>query len=222
MSNFGYNDMSQGRTSAQITADIETYAAARKTAGWNRVVWMLPFGTAGQGTSAAAERTMRTIYNNLKATPGSIDQLVDVRLNAPQLDCPLVGNVASVDTSTDTLVMNSVTGLTTGDRVRIDSTGTVPAGTSTSTIYFANRSGLNVTLHTSNADAIAGTNKVDITDAGSGTHSLFNMNNPFNSTFYLNNASPYAPDNFHPSASGIALYAPLLKSGIDAVADLSA
>lgn len=64
-------------------------------------------------------------------------------------------------------------GLTTGQPVRVSSTTTLPAGLSANTTYWVHwLSSSTFTLHTTNAGAVADTGKVDVTDTGTGTHSL--------------------------------------------------
>jgi hypothetical protein len=75
----------------------------------------------------------------------------------------------TADASTDTLTATAH-GWSTGDLVRLSTDGALPAGLSTSTDYFAIRTGANtLRLATSRSNAYAGT-VVDVTDAGSGTH----------------------------------------------------
>ena len=62
-----------------------------------------------------------------------------------------------------------------GDAVRLTTTNTLPAGLSTGTTYYVGRpGGTNFYLYTSSVNAISGgaTGLVDITDTGTGTHSV--------------------------------------------------
>ncbi len=74
--------------------------------------------------------------------------------------------------------------LQTGDGVRVANTGgALPAGLSAATTYYARRSsattaGAAWTLHATLAGAYANTGKVDITDAGTGTHALTYYSEP--------------------------------------------
>ena len=64
-------------------------------------------------------------------------------------------------------------GLTTGQPVRVTSTTTLPAGLTAGVTYYAHwLSADTFTLHTTNAGAVADTGVVDITDTGTGTHTL--------------------------------------------------
>jgi hypothetical protein len=65
----------------------------------------------------------------------------------------------------------------TGDGVRVDSTGTLPAGLSAATTYYAIRTAGLFKLATTYANALAGT-PIDITTAGSGTHTLTYWDEP--------------------------------------------
>jgi hypothetical protein len=69
--------------------------------------------------------------------------------------------------------------------VRLTTTGTLPAGLATATTYYAIRNGAGlVQLATSFANACAGT-AIDVTDAGSGTHTL----TPYDQPRYTANGS---------------------------------
>jgi hypothetical protein len=65
----------------------------------------------------------------------------------------------------------------TGDGVRVSSTGTLPAGLAADTTYYLMRAEAGLQLATSLANARAGT-AIDITDAGSGTHTLTYYSEP--------------------------------------------
>lgn len=76
----------------------------------------------------------------------------------------------TADDTNDTLTTASAHHLLPGDRVRVSSTGTLPAGLSAGTDYWVRTrpSATEITLgSTQNASA-----NVDITDSGSGTHSI--------------------------------------------------
>ena len=79
--------------------------------------------------------------------------------------------VTSVNIATDELTCSAAHNLITGDGVlvTIDSGAVQPGGTSASTLYFARSTGsTTLTLHTTAADALANTSKIDITSTGSG------------------------------------------------------
>lgn len=80
-----------------------------------------------------------------------------------------VHTCGAVDTDADTIEVADTT-LAAGTPVSFGTTGTMPTGVTAATLYFlsADDEGER-TLHTSAADASAGTNAVDITAAGSGT-----------------------------------------------------
>ena len=58
----------------------------------------------------------------------------------------------------------------TGAAARFFSFGVLPAGLVAGTLYYLRKDGDDVTVHPTRADALANTNKVNITDAGTGTH----------------------------------------------------
>lgn len=74
----------------------------------------------------------------------------------------------TADTGNDTLTSNSH-GLSDGDSVFVDSTGTLPGGLSANTVYYV----INSTLNTFQLSTSSGGSAVDITSTGSGTHSAY-------------------------------------------------
>ena len=85
--------------------------------------------------------------------------------------------VAATDVCTST-AMESVTANSTGIAVRLTTTGTLPAGLAINTVYFVIRVNLGAgtfKLATTLANANAGT-AINITDTGSGTHSIHTVN----------------------------------------------
>lgn len=80
---------------------------------------------------------------------------------------------SSIDTGTDIITLTGAPHeLHTGQPVQVASTGDIPAGLAASTIYYVRCTeapGDEITLHPTNADAVANTNIIDITGAGSGT-----------------------------------------------------
>jgi hypothetical protein len=93
-----------------------------------------------------------------------------------QICFPDFGSVTdtfTTDFGTDDRLDATAHGLTTGQPVQVSSTTTLPAGLSASTIYYVAWVSANeITLHTTNAAAVAGTGAVDITDDGTGTHTI--------------------------------------------------
>jgi hypothetical protein len=76
--------------------------------------------------------------------------------------------VSGVVTGDDELTITGH-GIVEGTGVRLSSTGTMPGGVSATTTYFVGVEDADtITLHTTEAAALAGTGKVDITSAGSG------------------------------------------------------
>ena len=77
------------------------------------------------------------------------------------------------DYDSDDVLDCTAHGLTTGQPVRVASTTALPAGLSAATTYYAAYVSDNeLTLHTTNAGAVAGTGTVELTDDGTGTHTL--------------------------------------------------
>ena len=120
----------------------------------------------------------KTFSSNIKdngidpQTAGSgvlVDQML-IKSGKPNIQSE-VATVSSVDTAGDTITTNAAHGISTGDIVQIRTIGgTIPAGTSATAIYYANANSTTViSLHTNPANATAGTPKVDLTSAGSGT-----------------------------------------------------
>ena len=93
--------------------------------------------------------------------------VTDVDL-APMLDVDSVALPSATftaDAATDTIT-STAHGLTDGQRVKLSSTGTIPAGLSTSTVYYVRDSAPN----TFKVSLTSAGSAVDITSAGSGTH----------------------------------------------------
>lgn len=79
---------------------------------------------------------------------------------------------AGTDVCTWSSVVNIPSNVLTGTRVRLTTTGTLPAGLSTATDYFVVKlSDTTFKLSTTYANAVAGT-VINITDAGTGTHTV--------------------------------------------------
>ncbi len=78
-------------------------------------------------------------------------------------------DVSNVNVDTDVITCNTLTGLATGDAVWISASTTMPAPLVNGTTYYANITGATtLTLHPTAADAIAGTNTINLTTAGAG------------------------------------------------------
>lgn len=78
--------------------------------------------------------------------------------------------IGSIDLGTDTVTMSASHGLSSPAGPYRMVGADVPAGTDTTTDYYLKpASASSVTLHPTLADAVAGTAKVDITDAGTAT-----------------------------------------------------
>ena len=77
--------------------------------------------------------------------------------------------VDAVDTANNAITTTASHGLSTGDIVRLYTPATLMGGVSSKTAYYVRAlSSSRVSLHTSSADALAGSNTVDVTGAGTG------------------------------------------------------
>jgi hypothetical protein len=77
---------------------------------------------------------------------------------------------SDVDTTNDLITLSSTASFPTGTPIKIDSTGTVPAGLTSNTIYYViNASSTTVKLATSFSNALLG-NAINITSQGTGVH----------------------------------------------------
>jgi hypothetical protein len=89
---------------------------------------------------------------------------------------------SAINTTTNEITYTAH-GLTDGQVVYINTTGTLPAATpalNPETKYYANSTGANTfSLHLTSADAIAGTNAIDFTSQGTGRHFVIKDNPPF-------------------------------------------
>lgn len=86
------------------------------------------------------------------------------------------GGVSAVDTGADTFTINNH-GFSTGERVYISSTGSIPGGVSAGVEYFVINTGVNSIQLAANSTDAAGGTQIDITSTGSGTitiaHTLY-------------------------------------------------
>ncbi|MDA7676874.1 hypothetical protein N8584_02740, partial [bacterium] len=77
--------------------------------------------------------------------------------------------VDAVDTANNAITTTASHGLSTGDIVRLYTPATLMGGVSSKTAYYVRAlSSSRISLHTSSADATAGSNTVDVTGAGTG------------------------------------------------------
>ncbi len=76
---------------------------------------------------------------------------------------------SAVDTASDIITTAESHKFKTGETIKVFTPATIPGGLSSSTTYFARVTGSNTfSLHTTETDATAGTNLVNLTSAGSG------------------------------------------------------
>lgn len=118
----------------------------------------------------------------LQATASVCDERVLVTGDAVTFTASASSDRLTLASTDDTVTARSPR---TGDGVRLTTTGTLPAGLATGTTYYAIRKGAYlVKLASSYANALAGT-AIDVTDAGSGTHTL----TPYDEARYTVNGS---------------------------------
>jgi len=100
--------------------------------------------------------------------------LCDERVRVPSLT-----DTVTADAGTDTLTTGAAQPrIRTGDGVRLSSTGTLPAPLVAATTYYAIRTGpAAYQVASSHVNALAGT-AIDLTDSGSGTHTLERWDQP--------------------------------------------
>lgn len=83
--------------------------------------------------------------------------------------------ISSVDTGTDVVTTSAAHNLSSGDSVMVSLTATSPGGW-VGHLFVCVLSSTTFSVHTTYADALAGTNKVDLTSAGGGTRTLYRFN----------------------------------------------
>ncbi len=82
-------------------------------------------------------------------------------------------NISSIDIASDQITTAVAHTFSTGNRIRVSSTGTLPGGVVGTTDYFIRViSATVITLHPTASDATANTNRLNLTTAGTGTHTL--------------------------------------------------
>lgn len=106
-------------------------------------------------------------FNPTIAVTGNLDALSNWNL---------VSAVTKTFTATDLtndIITATAHGLTTGQRVTVSSSGTLPTGLSSTANYYARALTVDtMSLHYTSAGASAATDRVDLTAVGSGTHTL--------------------------------------------------
>jgi hypothetical protein len=100
----------------------------------------------------------------------TVTELVGATLQAQVL---ADDDIDSLVTGTDVITSASHSYVTGDGPVQVSTTTTLPAGLTASTDYWINVASANTyTLHPSLATALAGTQAIDITSAGTGTHTI--------------------------------------------------
>lgn len=135
----------------------------------------LPAPVGGWDTSAALANMKETSAVQLKnwfPQPG----YVEIRRGCQYQSWDIGSSpktVSAVNTGTDTLTSNSH-GMTDGTLVKITSTTSVPGGLSTSNYYYIKSAAAN----TFQLSATSGGSAIDITSAGSGTITVYKLDEP--------------------------------------------
>lgn len=144
-------------------------------------------------TVVAGELALIDVLGFIRVTPATNTAAQSVTNTLAQTDTFTAD--ASTDICTFTSTANNPSNLLTGTRVRCTTSGTLPAGLSLATdYYFIRVSDSTYKLATSWANAKAGT-AINITDAGSGTHTLnwllprYTNGEGVNAIFFNNNAT---------------------------------
>lgn len=101
-------------------------------------------------------------------TPSAVDK----NLNTITIT-PIYHTFATTDVNTGTDVLTVATNIPTGTPISFSSSGSVPTGLVSGTVYYAiNQSSTTLKVATTYANAIAGT-AIDISATGSGTHTIY-------------------------------------------------
>lgn len=132
-------------------------------------VTLIP-GTYWASTDNVDDGKLNLTGNPTITVAGALSSLSDYSVVTP-----VTKTFTTFDLTNDILrVVSQVA--STGQRVKVSSTTTLPGGLSASYEYFLRVDGTNpgtdFTLHYTYAGAIANTNRVDVSSAGTGTHTL--------------------------------------------------
>ena len=105
-------------------------------------------------------------------------------------------DVQTVSTAGDTLLLISNHGYTEAQPVKLVTTGVLPTSSPqlvTNNLYYARPDGVDIVeLYLTSADALAEANIIDLTTAGSGTHSVL-TGSPLTFTAFVSAVGPAAP-----------------------------
>ena len=129
--------------------------------------------TTNSGSLTRGKNLLYKVNDNgpLESTGNAIDQnssgIQGLTVTATKANG--ASKISSVDTSGESVTTENSHGYATGEAVTLYSPGTLPGGlTSGTTYYVAASSSTSFTLHTTKANAEAGTNAVDLTSAQTG------------------------------------------------------
>jgi hypothetical protein len=178
------SNISYGETATTANSDLDVIANITTTMNTNGA---MPMGRIGLVSSAVAQaleldtRVQSRDYYGITTGESSLRVFRNVGGFAAIYEYPdLPGNNAATQTftaATTDICTATAHGFQTGDRVRVSSTTTLPAGLSAATTYYVIYLTANTfKLATSDANATAGT-AIDITDTGTGTHSIVGYEN---------------------------------------------
>lgn len=104
-----------------------------------------------------------TTVSNLSMTVPSVGTMTAIQT--------LTAAYSSISNANPAVGTSTAHGLKTGDKIRLTTTGSLPTGLSTGTDYYIVRTGADtMNFCPTLADALAGTNKIATSGAGSGTH----------------------------------------------------
>ena len=142
--------------------------------------------TANSGSLSRGKNLLYKVNDNgpLESQGNTIDQnssgIQGLSVEATKANG--ASKISSVDTSGETVTTESSHGYSTGEAVTVYSPGTSPGGLSTGTTYYVRvLSSTSYSLHTTKANAEAGSSSVDLTSAQTGDVYLLS-NNPQKST----------------------------------------
>ncbi len=124
-------------------------------------------------------RTVNTLLDSTttvalasNSSVAQLDRITHVDITAVVAGANASNIAFTATAATDICTTATAHGLTTGAKVTLTTTGTLPAGLATATTYYIIViSATTFKLSTSQANALAGT-AIDITDAGTGTHTV--------------------------------------------------
>lgn len=181
-----------------LTANGDCATVRHEGSGnWRVLVYQKADGTAVVATtvpSAASQAQMEAASaTNVYGTPGR-QHFHPAHLKAFAIwyfdKTALSGNMTTADTGTDIIQWSTNHGLSSGDCI-FSTGGTWPSGyTATSAVFVNVTDATHFSLHTNYADAIAGTNKINLSSTGSGTRTASKITVTITTSFGLADSAP--------------------------------